>query len=138
MDYVRAIYRDCIRSLDKIRRPVTYSMCMHTRMRLIGRYPAVHACMHSHLHASKKRLCGVEFVHEVMQAGADSGFDWLHWPRYVATGAQESMHAVLARQPAEVVQLEGVRATGKEAALAQVCRYGRPGVHACCARPPAS
>ncbi len=38
-----------------------------------------------------------------MQAGADSGFDWLHWPRYVATGAQESMHAVLARQPAEVV-----------------------------------
>ena len=94
MDYVRAIYRDCIRSLDKIRRPVTYSMCMHTRMRLIGRYPAVQALLRACI---QKRLCEVEFVHEVVHAGADSGFDWLHWPRYVATGAQGSMHAVLAR-----------------------------------------
>ena len=62
----------------------------------------IQQCMHSRA-CTQKRLCEVEFVHEVVHAGADSGFDWLHWPRYVATGAQGSMDAALARQPAEVV-----------------------------------
>jgi hypothetical protein len=97
---IRTVSRGSIRSLEKMRHPATHSVCMRTGVRLIGRYPARHAFSRPSI---QKRLCEVEFVHEVVQAGADSGFDWLHWPRYVATGAQGSMYAALARQPAEVV-----------------------------------
>jgi hypothetical protein len=99
---IRSIPRGCIRSLEKMWYPATHSVCMHIGVRLNGVDPARHAFSRACI---QKRLCGMEFVHSVVHSRADSGFDWLHWPRYVATGAQESMHAVLARQPAEVVHI---------------------------------